>query len=198
VAASPNHGKIVGMQACNVLERTSENDVVYYFANYTSLIALFTDVPCLKTMPNGGVVDKDQLKVTKVPGEKDATVTLEPKKESKQTPVFESMTITPGDVKEVKFTPTDKNGKPTGKTQTAPVPDSSKPTDVKFQKPIEADKLTVTFVSKSGKPSDADVISVRGCMPTEGLNEHFYEHFATTTIFEKCVTVFNASQVYSS
>lgn len=119
-------------------------------------------------MPNGGVVPKDQLKVTKVPGEKDTTVTLESKETPKTTPIWESIKVAPGDVKEVKVTPTDKSGKPTDKPQTAQVPDSTKATDVKFKKPLEADKLTVTFISKSGKPSDAEVISVVSCMPVSG------------------------------
>jgi len=127
-------------------------------------VCKIAEVPCLKTMKDGGVIPKEQLKTKKITDQKTTTVTLESPTDQKKTPIFESVKVSPGDVKEVKITPTDKNGKPTDETQTAKVPDSTKPTDVKFKKPLEADKLVVTLVSNSDKPSNADVISVVACM----------------------------------
>jgi len=118
-------------------------------------------------MKNGGVVPKEQLSVTRVPGKESTTVTLKSKVEPTETPQFESVTISKGDVKEVKVTPTDKSGKPTDKTQTAPVQDPSKPTEIKFKKPLVGDQLVVELVPKSGKPTDADVVSVKGCLPED-------------------------------
>jgi hypothetical protein len=120
-------------------------------------------------MPNDGVVKSEQLKISEVPEQKDATYTVESKTTPTETPTYESVKVTPGDVKEIKVTPTGKDGKPTGeKSQVVQVPDSSKVTDVKFEKPIQSDKITVAFVSKSGKPSDSKVISVVGCLPVPG------------------------------
>lgn len=126
------------------------------------------ELPCLKKMKNGGVVPKEQLSVKRVEGPKSTIITLKSQVEPKDTPQWESMKITKGDVKLVKVTPTDKSGKPTDQPQTANVQDPTKASEIRFKKPLVGEQLSVELVPKGDKPTDADIISVVGCVPVDG------------------------------
>ena len=120
-------------------------------------------------MKDGGVIPKDKLDVKRVETPEGTTLTLKSPTEPKETPVWESITLTPGDLKKVTVTPVGKNGKPVGKSTTTPVKDSKKPTEVTFKKPLEADQLVVLLTPTTPKkPTDVDVVSVVSCMPEEG------------------------------
>jgi hypothetical protein len=59
-------------------------------------------VPCLQHMKDQGVVPKDKLTVTKTDGKDTATITVTPKKQGKDTPLWVSATFTPAEVKDIK------------------------------------------------------------------------------------------------
>lgn len=126
------------------------------------------DLPCLKKMKDEGVVPKDKLSVKRIPGKKVTTIILRSPTKSSIVPVWSSVKLTPGNVKEVKVIPMGDNKKPTDRPQTAKVTDPSKPTEIKFTKPLEAQQLIIILTPKSDKPTDVDVISVVSCLPEDG------------------------------
>ena len=126
-------------------------------------------MPCLKDMKDGGVIPKDKLDVKRQPAGKNTILIIKSQKPTEETPIFKSVKLTPGDIKEVKVTPISKDNKPAGKTIITPVSDSSKPTEVTFDKSIEAEKLIVILTPKSDAPTDVDVVSVVSCMPDQGV-----------------------------
>ena len=115
-------------------------------------------------MKDGGIVPVSHLQVTVV--QKDdhsTTVTVKSPTADKHTPIWEGAQLTPGDVKEVKYTPVSKDGKQ-GDTKTVPVTDNKKPIDVEFHKPTEAHHIIIVLVPTSDKTTTSQLVSVKACL----------------------------------
>ena len=140
------------------------------FGLYSLVTCFAADLPCLKEMKNGGFVPKDSADVTTTTAA-DGTKKLivKSKTPTDETPTFASFNVAPGDVKEIKYTPLDKDGKPTGETKTFIVTDPALPIDVVFDDPITADQLQIELVPATpGTPTTADLVSLIACMPEPG------------------------------
>jgi hypothetical protein len=148
---------------------------------------------CLKHMQDGGVIKKEHLTVE----HKDNKITVAPQKKPKETPQWDSITLTPSDVKEVHFVAV-KDNKPIGKAEVKHVTDHKKPIILVFKHSVTADQLLVLLVpSKPGQPTHAEVISVMACiqydepttvhttLPTTVQTTHAVTTVATTTVATK-------------
>ena len=133
------------------------------------IVSAFSDeLECLKDMPNGGLVPKDQAAITRM-YEDDGTkkVVITSRVPTDETPVFSSFKIeNQGDTKEVRYTPLDKTGKPIGPTRVFPVTDLTKPIENVFDEPIVADQLGIEFVPLTpGEFVESDIDYCVACMP---------------------------------
>jgi hypothetical protein len=136
----------------------------------TTSVAHPTTLPpkttCLKAMKNDGVVPESALHVTTIP-EDDETTTLivASKTVQTKTPQWVSVTFTPlSDVKEVKYTPYGKDGKPVDSPKTVKVYQTTKPTVIEFDKPVKAEHIVFVFVHTSPNTAAPQVVSVVACL----------------------------------
>ena len=141
------------------------------FGIYSETVAImlhFAEVPCTKTMKDGGVIKKKELHVEG----KDTTtlkVTIPSATSDKHEPQWVSVTLTVENVKEVKVTPNDKSGKPTDSPKTTEVSQTATTVEVKFETSPHADHLTVELTKKDdSKPVKSDVTSAKACLPKNG------------------------------
>ena len=115
-------------------------------------------------MKDGGIVPVSHLQVTvEHKDDHSTTVTVKSPTADKHTPIWEGVKLTPGDVKEVKYTPVSKDGKQ-GDTKTVPVTDNKKPIDVEFHKPTEAHHIIIVLVPTSDKTTTSQLVSVKACL----------------------------------
>jgi hypothetical protein len=150
------------------------------------------DVPCLDKMPNGGNVPKSQLYVTEATLP-DGKIMFVKSTKPDETPVIFGFEIKSGDVKSVESTPIDKNNQPVGVSKLTTVSDSTKPTDVTFDKPITASGLKLTITSSSGKPTPVDLVYLKACMEVdESTTTAPPTTLTTTTVIETTVPTTSA------
>ena len=118
-------------------------------------------------MKDGGVIPQHELHVTG----KDTTVLHVTIPSSTQhEPEWASVTLVVHNVKEVKVTPVDKNGKPTGEPETTHVAHATTTTvTVTFTRTVKAVSLKVELTkATTTAPVKADVTSVKACLPKSG------------------------------
>ena len=118
------------------------------------------------------VVGDDKLSTTTTPNKADKTTTIDvtSKYPQKNTPEFSSVTLSqPTGATSIEYTPVDKNGNPTGKTEKQPVTDDKKPTELKFPTPQKADgvKVVIHYPTDS-LPTPPKVVSSVVCLDEEG------------------------------
>ena len=120
-------------------------------------------------MKNGGVFQAEDLTVTVIEGKSADIVTVKLTKSDDKEPEFASVTLKTENVKQVRVSPVDKNGKPTAEALTVTVTDPSKPVDVKFASVVKADKLVIIVTKDDAdKPSKTEIVSVKACTESKG------------------------------
>ena len=127
-------------------------------------ILLFPEKPCTQNMKDGGVIPRHELHVTG----KDTTVLHVTIPSSTQhEPEWASVTLVVHNVKEVKVTPVDKNGKPTGEPETTHVAHATTTTvTVTFTSTTKATVLKVELTkATTTAPVKSDVTSAKACLP---------------------------------
>ena len=131
-------------------------------------ICLLVGLPCQLDMDDDGVVLASQLAITTAVTPDLTTYTLSSPVETYDIPVWEEVTLAPGNAKTVTVTPVDEHGMPTGPAKTITVTDPTAPIQVYFDTPVTADHLLVEVTPEDPTLPVPVVESVLSCMPEGG------------------------------
>jgi len=87
-----------------------------------------------------------------------------------EIPVFQGVTFTSENIKEVKIQPVDKAGNPTGDAKTESVPSDGTPTKITFDQFKPSDAIEVKFVLRTPTQAfEAKVISFTACLSEDDV-----------------------------
>ena len=119
-------------------------------------------------MGDDATVLANQLAITTVETPGLTTYTLSSPVETYDIPVWEEVTLAPGNAQTVTVTPVDKDGVPTGPAKTIVVTDPTAPIQIYFDTPVTADNLLVEVVPIDPTLPAPLVESALACMPDGG------------------------------